>query len=206
MKKKKLTIALALLGVIALYNSVYIDKLDVVKAKATKDQFDAVTYARTLFAEKIPTKFSKALEISHLTELLESKPEITFKEHSNALGIGNIRYFLTSGKGVVKTISDNYVTLTINQQTVNIATEYVFGNAVRDASGLVDIAAFTNTMDFNNISAEINKIIRKEVIPSFKHRVKMGDTVEFIGAVEFNQKHLNLSKIEIIPILLKIGE
>jgi predicted lipoprotein len=59
-------------------------------------------------------------------------------------------------------------------------------------------------MDFNNISAEINKIIRKEVIPSFKHRVKMGETVEFIGAVEFNQKHLNLSKIEIIPISLKL--
>ena len=49
-----------------------------------------------------------------------------------------------------------------------LATEFVYGNAIRDASGLVDIKDFTNTMDLNSISEELNKTVRATVLPSFK--------------------------------------
>src|SRR5204863_5656026 len=90
------------------------------------------------------------------------------------------------------------------KQTITIATEYVFGNAVRDATGLIDINEFSNTMDFNNVSAELNKIIREKVLPSFKSAVKKGNTIEFVGAIELNKEHLNLQKIEVVPIEIKI--
>jgi predicted lipoprotein len=80
----------------------------------------------------------------------------------------------------------------------------VYGNAVRDASGLIDINEFTNTTDLNNVSAEINNIIRKEVLPPFMAKMKKGDVISFYGAIELNKEHLKTDKIEIIPISLSI--
>jgi hypothetical protein len=61
-------------------------------------------------------------------------------------------------------------------------------------------------MDFNNVSAEINKIVRAEVLPAFKKSVVKEDTVQFAGALELNKEHLNVGDIEIIPVELKIIE
>jgi predicted lipoprotein len=100
------------------------------------------------------------------------------------------------------------VALSIAPDTANlslqIATEYIFGNALRDAAGIIDINEFSNTLDINNVSSEINKIVRKEVLPGFKRVVKQGDTVLFAGAVELNKAHLDLLHIEVIPARLEI--
>jgi len=84
------------------------------------------------------------------------------------------------------------------------ATEYIYGNAVRDASGLVDIKDFTNTTDLNNISEQLNKTIRLEVLPPFKKQVKQGNKIEVVAAVELNKAHINFNDLELIPVRLKI--
>jgi predicted lipoprotein len=191
-------------AVIALlaYNSVYFKKLDEVKAGATA--FDAAGYAREFWQKKLTPGLSKAVDLNALTTLLETDKEKAFNEHSHALGIGNIRYFLVKGEGVVRGVNENEVELEAGEKEVRIATEYIFGNAVRDASGTIDINAFTNSMDFNNVSAEINKLIREKVVPPFKSKVKQGDRVAFYGAIELNREHLQVNDIEIIPVSLQI--
>jgi predicted lipoprotein len=89
---------------------------------------------------------------------------------------------------------------------LSVALEYIFGNAVRDASGLIDVNDFSNTMDFNNISDEINKIIKERVVPPFKTNVAEGELVEFVGALELNRGNVNLDLIEMIPVKLAIKE
>ena len=112
------------------------------------------------------------------------------------------------GEGQIESINENDASVIIKSDSTSIgariATEFVFGNAIRDASGLIDINEFNNTMDFNNVSAEINKIIRTEVLPPFKSTAKKGDMVQFVGAIELNQEHPDLENIEIIPVTLKI--
>lgn len=192
---------------VVLYNSVYFKKLDEVNASSSK--FDAKTYARNYFNKKLIPSLNNAVEINQLLTLLQQNKDEAFEKYSHALGIGNIRYFLVKGEGPVTAINENDVEITAradtNQKPLSIATEFVFGNAIRDASGKIDINEFTNTMDFNNVSAEINKIVRGEVLPPFKASVKKGDTVQFAGAVELNKEHLNVEKIEIIPVQLKIA-
>ena len=191
-------------AVIALlaYNSVYFKKLDEVKAGTAA--FDAAGYARDFWEKKLTPGLSKAVELNALTALLKTDKEKAFSEHSHALGIGNIRYFLVKGEGVVSEVNENEVKVAVGENEVRIATEYIFGNAVRDASGAIDINAFTNSMDFNNVSAEINKLIREKVVPPFKSKVKKGDRVAFHGAIELNREHLQVKDIEIIPVSLQI--
>ncbi|MGV3588101.1 MAG: DUF2291 domain-containing protein [Adhaeribacter sp.] len=209
MQKKviKYTVALILLLVVG-YNSVYIKKLSEVKAAATSGKFDAAAYAQTFWQEKLTPGLAKANDLPELLTLLKSDKENAFKNYSHALGIGNLRYFLIRGEGKITAVNENDISVTLLPdsvgQEVKLATEFVYGNAVRDALGILSINDFSNTMDMNNVSAELNNKIRTEIIPPFRAQAKKGALVQFIGAIELNQAHLRLDEIEVIPVSLNL--
>ena len=201
----KYLVALIIL-LVAGYNMVYFKRLNEVKASASKT-FDAEGYAKTFVSTKLPDALKKATGINDLLVLLKSDPDKAFEEYGHALAIGSTRYFLVKGKGRITAIDYDLVKVKTgaDSSALNIATEFVFGNALRDASNLVNINAFNNTLDLSNVSAEINKIIRTRVLRSFKAKARVNDKVEFTGAIELNAAHLNLDEIEVIPATLKLN-
>ena len=205
MKLVKNIIIIIVIVVVA-YNSVYFKKLDEVKASKTATDFNAAQYAQTFWNTKLMANLSKAIEISQLSAMLSTDPAKTFDTYSHALGIGNLRYFFVKGKGSITSINQDDVSVAIDssKQNIIIATEFIFGNAVRDAAGFININEFNNTMDFNNVSAEINKIIREKVLPSFKTDATKGSKIEFVGAIELNKEHLDLLNVEVIPVKVAV--
>ncbi|HRI20039.1 MAG TPA: DUF2291 domain-containing protein, partial [Panacibacter sp.] len=159
MKALKYIISVVAIVIIA-YNSVYFKKLDEVKAVKAAATFDASKYAQTFWNNKLLPNINRAIDLNQLTTMLSTDTTKTFETYSHALGIGNLRYFLVKGKGEITLINDDDIVVSLLGDTTTyirtIATEYVFGNAVRDATGLIDINEFSNTMDFNNVSAELN--------------------------------------------------
>jgi len=192
------------IAVIIAYNSVYFKKLDAMKAVAG-DRFDAAAYARNYLLKVLPGMADKAIGCDRLLAGLQTDPQQTFK-YSHALDIGSTRFFLVKGNGKITNIDENdiYLATDSSKAAIKIATEYIFGNAVRDASGVISINDFAGTADLNNISAEANKYIRQQILPTFKASAKKGDEVSFLGAVELNSSHLTISDAEIIPVSLKI--
>lgn len=185
------------------YNSIYFKKLSEVKASDKK--FDAAAYAKGLYA-KLPGITEKAITFDQLVNEVNADKAKAFADYGHALAIGSTRFFMVKGSGVVKQINESDVALTTTgNNNLRIATEFVFGNAVRDASGQVNLNDFTNTVDLSNISSEVDRVIRAEVLPPFKSAVKKGDTVDFTGAVELNQEHLNLDDVELMPVSLNIA-
>jgi len=203
MKAAKYIILIVIMATVA-YNSVYFKKLDEVNASRSAKQFNAAAYAQTFWTTKLIPNLDKAIDITQLTTMLSTNASKTFDTYSHALGIGNLRYFLVKGEGTIASVNEDDVSILLqpdtSRQILTLATEYIFGNAIRDATGLVNVNDFTNTMDFNNVSAELNKIIRERVLPPFKQQAKKGDKVEFTGAIELNKEHLDISKIEVIPV------
>jgi len=197
-------IAIAVIG----YNSLYFKKLDAVKHASSVKQFDAVAYAANLYHQRLVPGLDKAADIIILSAALENDPAKAFAMYSHAPGIGNIRYFLVKGTGNVTAIGENDITLALApdslKKEVKITTEFVYGNAIRDASGLVDLNEFSSTADFNNVSAEINRIVRKEVLPAFKASIQKGDSIRFYAAMELNQAHLKPGLPELVPVALTI--
>jgi predicted lipoprotein len=200
-KVLKNVIGIIILGVVA-YNSVYFKKLDEVKKGDSKNTLDAKAYANSFYQEKILKSTDKSIEINELTEKLKTNPDETFKQFAHSLGIGNIRYFLVKATGKVTKINENTIDIQVDGKPYSVATEFIFGNAVRDASGIITMTTFDNTMDFNNVSSELNEIIRNKVVPELKKKATLGSQISLIGAIELNQKHLKLNEIEIIPIVL----
>lgn len=202
----KYLLLVVVVGLVA-YKSVYIRKLSTM-IKATGDKFDAVSFSKKLWEEKLPAKLDSAIELTEFINAVQRNPADAFSKHSNVLGIGNYRYSLVKTEGVVTDLSEDDNTLQINigdsLMIVKLATEFIYGNAIRDASALVDVKDFPNTMDLNNISEELNKTVRRTVLPSFKEKVKKGDRIKVTGAIETNKQHVRWNGLEIIPVRWQI--
>ena len=203
-----LTVVIGLLA----YKSVFIIKLSelqIIEPKA----FDAPAFTQQLWDSKLPAKLDSALTLEALQAELKASPARAFETHFNSMSIGNVRYGLVKVTGRVLSVNEDDIVILTGakdaQRTVKIATEYVYGNAIRDASRLVNIKDFVNTTDLNKISEELNKRVRTKVLPAFKGTVQKGDSVDCTGAIELNQAHAERSRtylddLEIIPVQCKI--
>jgi predicted lipoprotein len=206
---KKVIKYLLLLIVIALvgYKSVYLKKLSSMGTEGPQ-KFDAGAFTTRLWNEKLPTRLDSAIELTTLIVAIQVNPEEGFRKYSNAMAIGNYRYSLVRFSGRAAVINEDDIVMQVNHTdsllVLHMATEFIYGNAVRDASGLVDIRDFTNAMDLNNISEQLNKKVKTEVLPPFQKQVKAGDSVEVTGAIKFNKAHINFQHLEILPVRVKI--
>ena len=194
------------IGLVA-YKSVYVKKLSKIKV-SLEEKFDAVSFSKNLWDENLPAKLDSAVELGTFIKAAQANPADAFSKYTNALGIGNYRYALVKVAGTVTDVSEDDINLQIkigdSLMTAKLATEFIYGNAIRDASGLVDVKNFPNTMDLNNISEELNKMVRKTVLPPFKTSVKKGDKLIVTGAIEIHKEHIKWNELEIIPVKLQI--
>jgi predicted lipoprotein len=78
----------------------------------------------------------------------------------------------------------------------------IFGNVLRDCTGSIRMDDFRNSMDFNNISVEINKIVNTGIIPGLKQKVTEDDFFYFEGAAGIMKGITDSDTIELIPVRL----
>jgi predicted lipoprotein len=204
-KAIKYGIGILVIGLLG-YNSIYFQPLDKKLADNNEISFDAKAYVDGIWGNELRMVYKDAPDIALLIDSLEHNTAAAFETYGYALGIGNIGYFRVKGEGMVTAVNNNNVLLQVGSHVIEVETEFVYGNAIRDASGLVKLNDYDNSSDFNSISESINEKIRKELIPEFRSKVKIGDKVRFEGAIELNKAHLKLSRIEVIPITLQITE
>jgi predicted lipoprotein len=85
-----------------------------------------------------------------------------------------------------------------------LPTGLLFGNAVRDATGLLDASAFPNSQNFNDISTELNRIVEAQVLPELKSRAAIGRRVQFASCAEVVDEEKDLKPLVLIPVSVKV--
>jgi len=50
----------------------------------------------------------------------------------------------------------------------------------------------------------MNKMVRTTVLAPFKQRIRQGDKVNIVAAVELNKEHIKWNGLELIPVRLQI--
>ena len=176
-----------------LYNSIYFKSLDNVKEQQQREKFNSVQYARDFWDNQLPNVLDKAVEVKELIELFNTNMDEAIRRYGNAPGVSRIYAYLIKGNGEILKIAEDSLEVSIREPQTNpdikiMSGFYIPGNAVRDASGLIDVSEFTDTMKFNEISGEINKIVVKEVIRHFlDKKPKVGNTIRFFGATQVAQ-------------------
>jgi predicted lipoprotein len=198
--------SLIVFAVLALiFFSLKIENLEKHKAANPEETFDPNVYAQNFWDEKIPQAGNSAVEVSEFLSLLYTTPDEAFSKYGHVLGISKTFYFMLRGKGVIESVEEEFLTVrTEKNELFLIATDFIFGNAVRDGSGLVSINEFLNMTDFNNVSVAINKLVKKNVVSKLKKTALPGMIIEFVGATEINEDEINTQDIRIIPVSVKL--
>ena len=185
-----------------LYNSVYFKKLDA-KTEAVQTDLDPVAFAQKFWAN-FATAADSAVEINSFVQQLKTDATATVAKYAKSQGIGNTVYVLVKGEGIVNAINEDDVLLLVKSGTqetkVKINTGIYFGNAVRDVTGKIKMGDFSNTMDYNNVSVELNKIVRSKIVMPFKANAKKGQLVQFAGCIELNTEKINTDDITVLPV------
>jgi len=189
---------------VSLYNSVYIKKLDDVKKAQTNSTFNAKNYANAFFDSEVETLSST--DASVFLNNIKTDLKGYSEANGNKLGISNDYYFIIDGNATVLNIEEEFVVVALDadQQKIKIATDFIFGNAIREGAQMANIGDYQNTMDYNTISVELNNIVRETVVPPFLQEVKELDSIYFKGAIKANTKKQKIEQLRVIPLELKI--
>ena len=96
-------------------------------------------------------------------------------------------YYFVRGSGRVIARDRNYLNVALDgaeSAVVAIRIGPVFGNAVRDGSGVLDVNSFPGLQEFNALAAELNALVEKQVLPALREKANVGTVVHFAGCAE----------------------
>lgn len=196
-----------------LYRGTYFENLQDVRQQRQREAFNAAEYARDFWDNQLPGVLDKAVDINKLIKLFNTDMAQAIERYGKAPGVSRVYAYLLKGEGTILEVNESRLEVSVEEPHTNpdvlIETgSYIPGNAVRDASALIDVSKFSDTMKFNEISGEINKIVVKDVIEPFLDKgLSTGRIVRFLGATQVAQdaaEEKELELIRIIPIRLEL--
>ncbi|WP_372772642.1 DUF2291 family protein [Mangrovibacterium sp.] len=207
MKNKIVNYSLVAASVLAVvYFSLNIENLQEYQFRTKTSAFNATEYANQFWTESLPASIADAPDASLLMTQLNQNPEQAFQRYGKKLGISKTAYFGIKGNGIISSVQEEYIAVVCNRDTIKIATEFIFGNAVRDGSGQVDIDQFVNMTDFNNVSVAINKLVKEKVITRLKQSAATGKQIDFAGFAELREDENIPEALSIVPVKAIISD
>ncbi|MBE7500297.1 MAG: DUF2291 family protein [Verrucomicrobiales bacterium] len=161
--------------------------LSAARQQAAGTAFDADAFVEPFWRGPLQTPDLAALEATRLVRLLRDNPGAA-AGLGRRLGFSRTLSFWVSGVGRVAAVAPDGVSLVLEGESEGVSvvleTGPVFGNALRDGSGLFDVSAFPNSRDFNALAAALNRRVEEEVLPALRSQAGVGVRVRFAGGVE----------------------
>jgi predicted lipoprotein len=197
---------LLILLFITCYNAVYFKKLNAI-TKEGGQKFDANAYAASLWNTKMPGVIDAAIGLDQLLQSIKSDADQAFEKNTHALAIGNYRYAMVKMTGTVVAVhEDDFIIETDiagSKKQLLVTTEFIYGSAIRDASGLIDVKDFTNASDLNSIAEALNVTVKKTVIEPARKNLVTGVKLNLVAAVELNKENIVLDQLVLLPVQIK---
>ncbi|MFC2137392.1 DUF2291 domain-containing protein [Bacteroidota bacterium] len=205
MRKSMKYSLIAFFVLIVIFLSLDIQKLDKHNATNTTKEFNAKEYALDIWQKKIPKAIDEAPDIIPLFKMINKDPDKAFEDFGRKLGISKTYYFMVKGEGIIHSMEDEFFYVQIGDSiNIQLATAFIFGNAVREGSGVADINEFVNMTDFNNVSVMLNKIVKEEIVADLNKFAKSEMHISFAGTFEINSDNFDINSIRIIPVSVKL--
>lgn len=185
----------------ALYFSFYTENLTEKQKREEMSKYNPAQLVNSFMKDSLISLEQKALTISVFAEGLKNNTDDFEKKHGKTLGIGSPIFYIVKGECSEAQLIDNEeIHATADGINIKIPVKYIFGNNARDASGWYNIDNFKNTMDFNAVSAEMNKYITQQMQ---KFQMSEDGKLTFVGAVAVPAQTAEISSLVITPYILK---
>lgn len=181
----------------------HVVSLKEVQQQLAAEEFDAAAYVDSFWSGALQDNLHNAVDAADLLAAFEENFEGTAEQFGHRLGLSGHSSYLVSGQGQVVARDDFSVSIALQEDgpaAVVIETGPVFGNAIRDGSGLLNVSEFENAQDFNALSAEINLRVEEEVLPVLNDKASVGATVRFVGGVEVSDMAGAPAALVLVPV------
>ena len=153
-------------------------------AAAAAGAFDAVAFGAEFWRDRLLPAAAAAPAAGPLLADLRRDPAAAARTHGRQVGLGQAAYYFVRGTGRVTAVERSRLLVEIDGATIALRTGPVFGNAVRDGTGLLEVNQAPGLAEFNALSAEINRLIEEHVQPALRAGVAVGASVTFAGCAE----------------------
>lgn len=175
-------------------------------AKA-KGVFNAADYAATFWRKRLIPALGKAADAQTVMDALAKDTKSGATAFGRTVGVGDAVYFFMRGTGTVVSVEAKGVGVSLRGASAEadliLKTGLLFGNTVRDATGLLSASEFPNSHDFNDASTELNRIVESRVIPQLKTNAVVGRTVRFVVCAEVSEDDAGERPLKVVPVLIE---
>ncbi len=179
-----------------------------IQNQAAEAKFDAKGFVDEFWQQKLLPASGDAMEASALLQALKADPRQAAESHGKQLGLSSTSFYFVQGAGTVVSKNDDRVVLSLadsDNEDIVIEMGPVFSNAVRDGTGLLDIAQFSNTREYNEISSEINLRVEQQLFPRLSAAdITPGTQLHFAGGIELADSDLAPKNLKLIPVLIEL--
>ncbi len=153
--------------------------------------FDGAAFARHFWDQQLIPAGADATDAAELLAALNKDHTAAQKKFGHSPGFSSTTSFFITGSGHITAVERDAVHVALdgapNAPDIELPTGLIFGNVVRDASGLLDASSFPNSQNFNDIAAALNHIVETDVLPALRAQAVVGKAIRFTGCVELDE-------------------
>lgn len=183
--------------------------LKVAQQEKAAEQFDPAKFAENFWTTKLLKSLDQAVKADTLLPAIRADAAQARKEFGRSVGVSESYTYFVSGEGRVLATSDDEISLAVTPGTTNaevaLQTGLLFGNAIRDGTGLLNVNDYPNSQDFNAISEALNHLVETRVQPKLREIAKAGAVIKFVGCAEVNDESSDLKPLKVVPVLAEVG-
>ena len=175
------------------------------KAAAT---FNPAEFAEKFWSGKLLKSLDQAAKAEELLFAIQADAVVAKKKFSRSIGVSESYTYFISGTGRVLAVSDDEILLAVTAGATNaevsLQAGLLFGNALRDGTGLLSVNDYPDSQDFNSISEALNRIVESRVQPKLRELARVGAAVKFTGCAEVNDESTDLKLLKVVPIKVTV--
>ncbi len=172
--------------------------------QSAQESFDADEFIEAFWSEQLPTVSADAVEIETLRFALAEDSASAIEQYGHRLGVSARVSYFVSGHGEIREVTKRAVEVSLSDGSfVMLGTGPIFGNTIRDGSGLFDVSDFANSQEFNALSTEINRRVEERILPDLRELGIKGKQIRFVGGVDISDSNPQLDRLKVVPIKIE---
>jgi predicted lipoprotein len=191
-----------------LFPPFHVRSLSEVRDAQAGARFNAPVFAEQFWNERLLPSLDQAADAEKVLAALADGPKRAREQFGRTVGISSSFYLFVRGTGRVVTVDEEQIGLSLKtggeDVDIVVLVGLVFGNAVRDGTGLLDSSAFPNSQEFNAISAALNEIVETKVLPEWQRVAIVGKRLQFAGCVGMDGEDEDWKPLQLVPIFVRI--
>jgi predicted lipoprotein len=166
--------------------------------------FNPTNFVEKFWSGKLLPGTAQAADAGKVLAAIAESPQRAREQFGRTVGISSSYCYFLRGSGRVVSVNEDSIGLAVNSTDaaadISVPLGLVFGNAVRDGTGLLSASEFPNAQEFNAIAAGLNNIVETKVLPELQRIAVVGKRVQFAGCVEVADEETDLKPLKLVPV------